>query len=193
MSTTATFEAHVAYELVHDRDPAVVVLEVVNDDLASPSLAHEFGEQLECYVRPEFPHRFVIDFANVRTVGSTAFGELVSFARQVGRLVICNLATNLRLGASLADLDLYAEFAPSRRAAIDIARRGPMRGDEETVDYPAWRTDSESMFRDSSAHKKARAGNSSKRISARPSKRRSSSATRPTLDDFGGRSDALGG
>ncbi len=78
----------------------------------------------------------MIDFANVRSLGSTAFGEIADFVRRVGRVRVCNLDYTLRLGASLIGLDAWVEFAESRQAAIRAARRDWRRGEEDTVDYP---------------------------------------------------------
>ena len=78
----------------------------------------------------------MIDFANVRSLGSTAFGEIVSFARKVRQVSVCNLQDDLRLGASLIGLDEFVDLAATRRAAINLARRVAMRGQEDTADYP---------------------------------------------------------
>jgi anti-anti-sigma regulatory factor len=121
-----------------DDEPEVLVIEFLTHELAGLGQAHELREELDALIWPELPHRIVIDFGNVRTLPSAVFHEIVAFARQVGRLVVCNLHGNLRLSAALSDLDLYAAFAPNRQAAIDEARRGPLRGGDETDDYPVW-------------------------------------------------------
>lgn len=140
MSTTTTTQAHIAYEVIDDHDPDVVAIEFLSQEIAGPWHARELGEQLGSLIRPDLPQNFVIDFANVRWLGSTPFGEIVSFARKVGRLFVCNMHENLRLGASLTGLDVAAEFAANRRAAINGARRAAMQGEDEedTVDYPSW-------------------------------------------------------
>jgi anti-anti-sigma regulatory factor len=83
------------------------------------------------------PRNFVIDFANVRALGSSAFGEIASFAHKAGRLCVCNMQENLRLGAALIGLEDCADFVASRRVAINEARRAAMCDEENTVDYPA--------------------------------------------------------
>jgi len=137
MSTTTAIQAHIAYELIDDTHPDVVAIEFLSHEIAGPSQARELGEQLESLIRPDLPQNFVLDFCNVRSLGSTAFGEIVSFAQKVGRLHICNMQNNLRLGAALIGLDECAELAADRRAAINGARRTAMRDEEDTVDYPA--------------------------------------------------------
>ena len=137
MSTTTTIQAHIAYELIDDHDPEIVVLEFLSPEIVSFSQARELGEQLDSLIGPGLPQNFVIDFGNVRLLGSTAYGEIVQFARKAGRLVICNLKDDLRLGAALIGLDDFVEFAADRRSAINLARRAAMRDPEDTVDYPA--------------------------------------------------------
>jgi anti-anti-sigma regulatory factor len=137
MSRTTTIHAHIAYDLIDDTDPEVIAVEFLSQEIAGPYQARELGEQLDSLIRPDLPQSFVIDFGNVRTLGSTAFGAIVCFARKAESLCVCNLQEHLRLGATLIGLDECAEFAPSRRAAINAARRAAMRDQEATVDYPA--------------------------------------------------------
>jgi anti-anti-sigma regulatory factor len=137
MSTATTSQADIAYELIDDTNPHVVVIEFLCQDLAGPFHARELGEQLGSLIRSGLPQNFVIDFSNVRSLGSTAFNEIVSFAHKAGRLYVCNLQKKLRLGAGLIGLDECSEFAANRRTAINGARRAAMRGEEDTVDYPA--------------------------------------------------------
>jgi anti-anti-sigma regulatory factor len=129
-------QAHIAYELIDDRDPEVVVVEFLSPEIASPLHGFELGEQLNSLIRPELPRNYVIDFANVRSFGSTAFGEVANFVRRVGRVRLCNLDHTLRLGAALIGLDDWVEFADSRSAAIRAAKQDARRGEEDTVDYP---------------------------------------------------------
>jgi hypothetical protein len=214
MSTATTIRAHIACELIDDHEPEVMVIEFLTHEITGPTQARELREELDSLIWPELPHRFVIDFGNAWTLASTAFGEIVAFARQVGRLVVCNLHRNLRLSAALTDLDLYATFAASRQAAIEEARRGPMRGDDDTVDYPTWGAEAEvpaellcgsgsssspaSDFRmrfiaAKRAQVEATAGQKATATTVRPKVRSVAIAAGLTLDDFGGRSDALGG
>jgi anti-anti-sigma regulatory factor len=136
MSTATTIQAHIAYELIEDTNHDVVVIEFQSHDIASPVHAHELGEQLNSLIRPDSDHYFVIDFAGVRSLGSTAFGEIVSFVRKAAPVWVCNLDTTLQLGASLIGLDDCAKFAADRRAAINEALRAVRRNEEDTIDYP---------------------------------------------------------
>src|SRR5262245_15304488 len=98
MSTAATIQPHIAYELIDDTNPDVIVIDFLSHDIADPACAHELGEQLDWLIRPELPQNFVIDFRNVRSMGSTAFGAIVGFARKARRVKLCNLLGTLRLG-----------------------------------------------------------------------------------------------
>ena len=137
MSTSKAVQSHVAYELVDEIHPDVMVVELLSREIAGPFHARELGDELASLVRPGWPQHFVVDFSNVRSVGSTAFCEIVSFAHKVERVCVCNMRQNLRLGGAMIGLDDCAEFAPNREMAIEVLRRARGRSDEDTVDYPA--------------------------------------------------------
>ncbi len=141
MSTTSAVQAHINCELIGEPWPEVVVIEFMSADILDPIHARELGEQLSSLVRDDLPPQTVLDFRGVRALGSTAFGEIVSFALSVrgrnGRVLVCNLPDTLRLGAALIGLDGHADFFPSRQWAIYQARKNAKRGEEDTVDYPA--------------------------------------------------------
>jgi anti-anti-sigma regulatory factor len=136
MSASTATQAHIAYELIDDSNPEVVVVEFLTEEIIAPHAAHELRDELDSLIRPDFPRSFVIDFGSVRTLGSSAFAAFVSFARQVDRLFVCNIRGNLRLGAALSGLDEHVEFFPNRRAAINEARRAAISQLADTVDYP---------------------------------------------------------
>jgi len=136
MSTAPLTQSHIAYETIGDHRPEVVVIEFLSHEIAGPVPAQELAEQLDSLIRPDLPRNYVIDFANVRSLGSTAFGEIAEFVRRVGRVRVCNLDRILRLGASLIGLEDRVEFADSRHHAIRAARQDWKRGEEDTVDYP---------------------------------------------------------
>jgi anti-anti-sigma factor len=141
MSTASTTQAHIDYELVDGWEPKVVVIGFVTRTISDPDHAHELGEQLDSLIRAELPLNFVIDFKNVESLGSTAFGEIRAFARRVrwwgGSVRICNLHDSLQLGAAMIGLDEYAEFSRSRQTAIHEARKSANRTDSDIVYYPA--------------------------------------------------------
>jgi anti-anti-sigma regulatory factor len=149
MSTETSIQAHIAYELIDDHNPDVVAIEFRSPEIASQRQARELGEQLDSLIRPDLPQVFVIDFGNVRSLGSTAFSEIVAFARHARRVFVCNMPGNLRLGAALIGLDDCAEFVADRRSAINEARKTSMCAEEDTVDYPAsWFESNESARHD---------------------------------------------
>jgi anti-anti-sigma factor len=123
MSESSARQAHISYELIDDAEPRVVVIEFLSHAIGTPAQAHELGEQLHSLIRPELPNQFVLDFRNVRNVGSTAFGAIVSFVRDVrksgGRIKVCGFNEIVKLGATLIGLDEMAEFADDRQSAID--------------------------------------------------------------------------
>jgi anti-anti-sigma regulatory factor len=137
VSTTTTIQAHIAYELIGDHNPEVVIIEFLSHEVADLWKSWELGEQLNSLIRDDLPQNFVIDFGNVRSMGSSAFGEIVSFVRKVGWVWICNMQDHLRLGASLIGLDDCADFAESRKSAIIKAREAARQHEADTVDYPA--------------------------------------------------------
>ena len=141
MSATSTAQAHIDYELIDGWEPTVVVIGFVDREISDPDHAHELGEQLDSLIRSELPLNFVIDFKNVKSLGSTAFGEIRAFARRVrwwgGSVRICNLQDSLQLGAALIGLDEYAEFSPSLHTAIQEARKSVKRNESDIVYYPA--------------------------------------------------------
>jgi anti-anti-sigma factor len=117
-----TSQAHIAYELNDDKHPRVVIVEFLSRAIADPGHAAELSQQLCALIRPEFPKRFVLDFADVRSLSSTAFGALVSFVLKVrqagGKVAICNMDEFVRFGADVIHLGDYAGFADDRPSAI---------------------------------------------------------------------------
>jgi anti-anti-sigma regulatory factor len=136
MSTATTIQAHIAYELIGDTNPDVVAIEFVSRVIADPAHAYELEEQLDSLIRSDLPQNFVIDFGNVRFLGSTAFRAIVFFARQAGQVKVCNMDGNLRLGAALSGLDECTEYASGRQAAINLARQATRQELEDTAEYP---------------------------------------------------------
>jgi anti-anti-sigma factor len=114
--------AHIAYELNDDKHPMVVIVEFLSRAIADPAHAAELSQQLCTLIRPEFPNRFVLDFEDVRSLSSTAFGALVSFVLKVrqggGRVAICNMDDFVRFGADVIRLGDYADFADDRQSAV---------------------------------------------------------------------------
>jgi anti-anti-sigma regulatory factor len=119
----ANVQAHIAFELIDETEPKVVIIEFLSRSIIDPGHARELGEQLRTLIRADLPLDFVIDFKNIRTLGSRGFGEIASFARAVrrngGRVTICRIPEMVRLGATLIGLDDQADFAPDRQSAID--------------------------------------------------------------------------
>jgi anti-anti-sigma regulatory factor len=115
--------ALIAYELVEELNPKVVVIEFLSHTIADPTLAAQLGQQLGSLIRPDLPKQFVLDFTAVKTFSSTAFGALVSFILKVreagGRVKICNMDEFVRFGADVIRMGEFSEFAADRKAAIE--------------------------------------------------------------------------
>ena len=113
----------IAIDSTEDNHPKVTVIEFLVHAVGDPTAAAHLGQQLSSLIRPELPNQFVLDFKNVRTFSSTAFGALVSFVLKVrhsgGKVKICNMDNFVRFGADVIRLGDYADFAASRQTAID--------------------------------------------------------------------------
>jgi anti-anti-sigma regulatory factor len=123
MASRSTVSAHIAYELIGGLEPKVVVIEFLTRDLGSPIHSRQLGEQLRSLIDPDSPRYFVLDLKNVQMLGSTGFGEVLSFIRKAGRVAICNISPSLELGAAMTGLEDHAEFACDRQSAIDAGMR----------------------------------------------------------------------
>jgi anti-anti-sigma regulatory factor len=137
MTVSATDQRHIAYELIDEHKPEVTVIEFLSRDLVGPHQAWELREQLESLIWAGVPRNFVIDFRNARSLGSSVFGVIGHFVRQVGHVRVCNLSHGLLLGATLIGLEEWIPLEESRESAIREARRAARRGQDETEDYPA--------------------------------------------------------
>jgi anti-anti-sigma regulatory factor len=136
MSTATATHAHIAYELIDDDNPEVVVIEFLSREIVGPQQAEELGEQLESLLDADLPQDFVIDFDNVWSLGSSAFAEIARFVHRARRVRFCHLDRTLALGAALIGLDGWSDPSEGRQAVIRAARRDARRGEEDTVDYP---------------------------------------------------------
>jgi anti-anti-sigma regulatory factor len=136
MTASATVQLHIAFELIDEHYPEVTVIEFLSRDVVGQQQAQELREQLESLIWSGVPRIFVIDFGNVRSLGSSVFAVIAGFVRQFGHVRICNLRHNLLLGATLIGLEDWVQLAESRDSAIREARSDARRGQDETADYP---------------------------------------------------------
>jgi anti-anti-sigma regulatory factor len=113
--------AHIGSELI-DR-PRATLVDFLSHTIADPEHATELSRQLVSLVRPELPNRYILDFKNVRTFSSTAFGALVGFvlkARKAGgQVLICSMDQFVRFGADIIRIGDYAPIVADRQAALD--------------------------------------------------------------------------
>jgi anti-anti-sigma factor len=107
-----------------------VVIEFLSHAVADPVHADALGRELHALIRPDLPDRYLLDFHRVRSLSSTAFGALVSFALDVGKVGgqvrICNIDEFVRFGADVIRLGDYAPIHKDRQSALDgFATEGP--------------------------------------------------------------------
>lgn len=114
--------AHIAYTFEDDHNRMVVIVEFLSRAIADPSHAAELSQQLSTLIRPDLPLRYVLDFAGVRSLSSTAFGSLLSFILKVrhagGQVAMCNMDEFIRFGADLIRMGNFAQFASDRKSAV---------------------------------------------------------------------------
>jgi len=136
MSTATAIAPHIEYEVIEETKHQVVVIAFLSCDITSPDRAYELGNQLQSLIKHEANQYFVVDCAKVRSLGSTAFSEILSFVRKARPVWVCNLDHSLRIGAALVGLESCVRFAADRRAAIREADRAAHWDQEDTADYP---------------------------------------------------------
>jgi anti-anti-sigma regulatory factor len=141
MSTATTVHAHIEYELIEHANHQVLIIDFLSPEIGTSGHARELGEQLHSLIRSRSHQYFVIDFAGARSLGSTAFSEIASFAHKAKSVWACNLNDKLKLGAAFVGLNTCARFAVNRLAAIEEAERTARSDKEKPVDNRA-RTDS---------------------------------------------------
>jgi anti-anti-sigma regulatory factor len=145
MTVSATVQSHIAYDLIDEHHPEITVIEFLSRDIIGPHQAEELREQLDSLIWAGVPRNFVIDFANARALGSSAFAVIAGFVRKYGHVRACNMSENLKLGAGLTGLENWVQFADSREAVVREARTDARRGQDETEDYPAMTDDEDSV------------------------------------------------
>jgi hypothetical protein len=124
-------QPHIVYDLLYEQGLEIAVVQFESRDISDPTHGRELGEQLDSLICPDLPMRYVLDFAGVRALGSTAFCEIAAFARRVrwwgGQVKACNLAEPLSLGAALSGLDDHVEFAATLRSAVNMVQKDHKR------------------------------------------------------------------
>ncbi len=64
----------IAYEVAERGGARVVVVDLLHAAIGDPDQSARLGQHLSGLIRPDLPRTFVLDFHNVKLVGSTAFG-----------------------------------------------------------------------------------------------------------------------
>ena len=83
MTSIESHQSLIAFELINDDHPEVTVIEFLAGDILGPVQALELADQLDCLILSGAPRNVVIDFRNARTLGSSAFGVIARFVREV--------------------------------------------------------------------------------------------------------------
>jgi anti-anti-sigma regulatory factor len=133
MSTATTAQDHIAHELIEGTNHQVVVIDFLSPDVTSPIEARDLGAQLRLLIRPQRPQYFVIDFAGVRSLGDSAFSEILSFVHDAKPVWLCNLDNSLWRVAYLIGLDNWVKCAANRHMAIAEAQRTAGWDEEDSV------------------------------------------------------------
>jgi anti-anti-sigma factor len=122
-TSPASSPPHIAFDFNDDLHPQMVIVEFLTHAFADPTHTAQLGQQLDSLIQPDLPHRFVLDFEDVRAFSSAAFGALVSFILNVrhagGQVAICNMDEFVRAGADAIHLGEYADFAADRQSGIE--------------------------------------------------------------------------
>jgi hypothetical protein len=137
MSTATTVQAHIAHELIEHPNYQVVVIEFASQEITTAADARELGAELSSLIRHQPLQYFVIDCFSVRSLGSAAFSEILSFVHKAKPVWVCNLDNALWHGAFQVGLDNWVRCAASRGAAIDEAERTARWDEEDTMEYSA--------------------------------------------------------
>jgi hypothetical protein len=135
MSTATFMQDHIAHESIEGPHHQVMVIEFVSSEITNPVQARELGAQLSMLILPHTPQYFVIDCTGLRSLGSTAFSEILSFVHSAKPVWICNLDHSLRSEAFAIGLENWARFAANRPAAIAEAERTARWDEEDAAGY----------------------------------------------------------
>ena len=100
----------------------VILIEVRTKTIQGPVLAHELGEELARVTAQEWAKQLVVNFRRTRYLSSTEFAVLFKLVKQFtalgGRITLCNLGPELRLGAGISGLERVVEIYDSEAAAL---------------------------------------------------------------------------
>jgi anti-anti-sigma factor len=100
----------------------VVVLEVVPVEIDSPSLAREFGEELNLILQANLGDKLLLDFGSTQYMSSSAFGALLAFgkrAEEAGvRVRVCGFIPAVKFGAEILSIGRLIPLHETRHEAL---------------------------------------------------------------------------
>jgi len=105
----------------------VTIVHVQPREISNPDQAREFGQHLDRLLEPGGPSRFLLDFDKTKSMSSTAYAVLLTFAKKVGgaggEVKICRMDPSVRFGADILSLGQFIEIHPDERSALDAYTR----------------------------------------------------------------------
>jgi hypothetical protein len=135
MSTATIVRDHIAHELIESTNRQVVLVEFVSPEITGVGETRELATQLGLLIRPQLPQYFVIDCGSLRSLGSAAFGEILSFVQRARAVWICNLDSALWCDAFSIGLNNWVRCAANRHLGIAEAQRTARWDEEDSVSY----------------------------------------------------------
>jgi anti-anti-sigma factor len=106
----------------HESVGGVTIIRTHIREIRSPSVAEEFGRELDDLLRSVLTPRFLLDLGRTEYLSSTGFAVLVSFYRKVadagGVVKICGLDPNVRVGAEIIGLTRLVEIYDDEESAL---------------------------------------------------------------------------
>ena len=103
-------------------DGDVVVVEMTSREIRGPEAAQEVGQEIAAFIDQSGAKRFVLNFAKVQFLSSTAFAMLLNLWKKVdaqgGKLKVCNLIPEVRLGADILQVGRVIQIHEDEETAV---------------------------------------------------------------------------
>lgn len=101
----------------------VAVARITSEEIRHPHEATGLSQQLADLVARDGVRHLLIDFSRNHYLGSSAFAVLLGLAQKLeaagGRLKVCALDPNVRIGANIIGLGRLVEIFEDERSALD--------------------------------------------------------------------------
>ena len=117
--------AHFAWDLVD----GVAVVDMLSRELNQPHEAEELEGQLRALIRSGETRKLLLNFRKTRFMSSTAFATLARVGKELnakgGRMMMCGLDPNVRLGADILMLGRIIPIHDDETSALPRFRCSP--------------------------------------------------------------------